>query len=294
MRISIIGAGRVGRTLGRLAHQSGHEVGDIVCTSRRSARSAVAFIGAGTPHGAAGARLSPSGLILISTPDDRIEDAVKLILSSIGETGRPAVLHTSGALSSEALSPLRAQGFSIGSCHPLQTFPRPSRSAELVRSTWFCIEGDARAVKAARRLVRNIGGHDFEIPAEMKSLYHASAVMASAGVAALVSISLEMLGRCGLKERESIRVLLPLVEATVANIRRAGPALAVTGPVRRGDRGTVERNMKAVGAIDSDWLDIYKKLAERSITLSETVGTDGRALEEIRRLLSGSARQEES
>ncbi|HKG20593.1 MAG TPA: DUF2520 domain-containing protein, partial [Blastocatellia bacterium] len=149
MRISIIGAGRVGRTLGRLAHRSGHEVGDVVCSSRRSARSAVVFIGAGAPHGESRARLSPAGLFLISTPDDRIMDAVELIGGAPG-TGRPSALHTSGSLSSDVLSPLRERGFSIGSCHPLQTFPRPSRSEALVRSTYFCIEGDARAVRVAR------------------------------------------------------------------------------------------------------------------------------------------------
>lgn len=285
MRISIIGAGRVGRTLGRLARLSGYEVGDIVCGSPKSARSAVRFIGAGTPHGAADARLSRSALILISTPDDSINDAVRLIREAARKTGRPPVVHTSGALSSDALSPLREQGFGTGSCHPLQTFPRASRSKALMRSTYFCIEGDARAVRLARRLVRDIGARHFEIPTEMKALYHASAVMASGGVTALVSISLEMLARCGLTESESIKVLLPLVEATVANVRRVGPALALTGPVRRGDAGTVERNLKSISEVNSDWLEIYRMLSERSLALSETAGSDARSLDDIRRLL---------
>jgi len=290
MRISIIGAGRVGQTLGRLAREAGHEAGDIVCASRRSARSAVAFIGAGTPMSAARARLSPSDLILISTPDDRIKDAAALIQSSARElarprAGRPAVLHTSGALSSEALAPLREEGFSTGSCHPLQTFPRPLRSEGLFGETYFCIEGDARATRQARRLARDIGARYFEIPTEMKGLYHASAVMASPGVLALVSISLEMLARCGLKEKESIKVLLPLVEATIAHVREVGPALALTGPVSRGDAGTVERNLKAISEMTPDWIEIYRLLSKRAVTLSETSGTDKRALENIRGLL---------
>ena len=99
----------------------------------------------------------------------------------------------------------------------------------------------------------------------MKELYHAAAVMASGGVVSLLSISLEMLARCGLDEHKSRRVLLPLVEATVANVRSIGPVRALTGPVRRGDTKTIERNKRALAEIDSRWLQIYQLLTENSL-----------------------------
>ena len=291
MKLSIIGAGRVGQTIGRMAVQAGYDMTDVVCHSRRSALAAVRFIGAGNAQASRRARLSAAELILITTPDDKIKDAVELILSNASEVGRAVALHTSGALASDALSPLVARGFSVGSCHPLQTFESPARAISRAQSSYFCIEGEAAAVRAARKLVRRIGARHFEIPTGMKSLYHAAAVMASGGVVSLVSISLEMLTRCGLSEAESKKVLLPLVEGTIANVRAVGPAGALTGPVRRGDAGTVRRNMEALASVHSDWLEIYRLLAARSLSLAEDAGLDERSLAQLRRLLKEKSRR---
>lgn len=285
LKLSIIGAGRVGQTIGRLARESVYETCEIICRTARSARAAVKFIGAGTPQIARRAHLSHSDLILISTPDDYINDAVEIIRKNIASVGHAVILHTSGALSSDILSPLAALGLSTGSCHPLQTFESPERAIALMQQTHFCIEGDRRAVRAARRLARLIGAKHFEIPTSMKSLYHAAAVMSSAGVVALVSISLEIFSRAGLNPRASREILLPLVEGTLANIRAIGPARAMTGPVRRGDAGTVERNIKALRAFDPRALEIYRLLAERSIALALSAGADESKLEGVRRAL---------
>lgn len=263
MRISIIGAGRVGQTLGRLAREAGYGVGDVLCRSRRSARAAVRFIGAGRPQAFDGARLQPADLLLISTPDDHIERAVILIQANSDKLKGAVALHTSGALSSEALSPLTDCEISTGSCHPLQSFETPARALALVRQSYFCIEGKPRAVRAARRLVRSLGAGHFEVPTDMKALYHAAAVMASAGVVSLLSISLEALARCGLDEKKSRRVLLPLVEGTVANVRAVGTARALTGPARRGDVKTIERNIEALARVDKRWLQIYLLLIQK-------------------------------
>ncbi|HKP86671.1 MAG TPA: DUF2520 domain-containing protein, partial [Blastocatellia bacterium] len=266
---------------GRLARRAGYEITDIVNRSERSARAAARFIGAGNPHSSARARLSAADLILIATPDDRIGDGVALVLKSGCRFGRAVALHTSGALASDVLSPLAARGFSTGSCHPLQTFESPARALELIPNSYFCIEGEPRAARAARRLVRRIGARYFEIPTELKSLYHAAAVMASGGVVALISISLEMLNRCGLSDAESRKVLLPLVEGTIANARAVGPRRALTGPVARGDAGTVRRNMKAIAAVDKQWLEIYRQLAARSLTLTDRTKIDRASLDEL-------------
>jgi predicted short-subunit dehydrogenase-like oxidoreductase (DUF2520 family) len=285
LKLSIIGAGHVGQTIGRMAREAGYDITDVICRSRRSAAAAVRFIGAGNAQARARARLSATDIILISTPDDKIKDAVELVSDNAARTGRAVALHTSGALSSDALEPLVAIGFSVGSCHPLQTFESPARAISRARASYFCIEGGRRAVLVARKLVRRMGARHFEIPTEMKAPYHAAAVMASGGVVALVSISLEMLMRCGLSRDESREVLLPLIEGTIANVRAVGPARALTGPVRRGDTGTVKRNMKALEGIDLNWLDLYRLLAERSLSLAEEVGLDKGSLSELRLLL---------
>jgi predicted short-subunit dehydrogenase-like oxidoreductase (DUF2520 family) len=112
----------------------------------------------------------------------------------------------------------------------------------------------------------------------MKALYHAAAVMASGGITALASISFEMLERCGLSESGSKTVLLPLIEGTIANLSAVKAARALTGPVARGDAGTVEKNLKAIAAVNSDWLELYRLLARRSIELADAANTDKQRL----------------
>ncbi len=107
MRITIIGAGRVGQTLGRLAKEAGYEIGEVVCRSQKSARAAARFIGQGNAQSARQARLLGADIILIATPDDSIKDAVKIIEDAAGNFRRAVVLHVSGAVSSEILAPAR-------------------------------------------------------------------------------------------------------------------------------------------------------------------------------------------
>ncbi|HJQ23506.1 MAG TPA: Rossmann-like and DUF2520 domain-containing protein [Blastocatellia bacterium] len=285
VRLSIIGAGRVGQTLARLGQAAGYHITDVVCRSRRKASSAVRFIGAGTPQVASGARLQAANLIFIATPDDRVDEAARLIADNARAVGRTVVLHTSGALSSAALNGLRASHIAVGSCHPLQSFESPRQALGVIRQSYFCVEGDGRAVRAARAFVRRIGARAFEISSAMKPLYHAAAVMASGGLTALLSASLEALQHCGLSEAEARRVLLPLSEATLANVRTVGPRRALTGPVRRGDVGTVRQNLNALAALDAQWQAIYRLLAAQSLRLVEPQA-DRATVEALRSLLT--------
>jgi predicted short-subunit dehydrogenase-like oxidoreductase (DUF2520 family) len=182
---------------------------------------------------------------------------------------------------------LRESNFAVGSCHPLQTFESPRRALAVIPQSYFCIEGDAPAARAARTFVRRIGARSFEIPTTMKSLYHAAAVMASGGVTALLSVSLEALQHCGLNEAQARRVLLPLTEATVANVRAVGPRRALTGPVRRADVGTVQRNLEALAATDARWLEVYRLLAAHGLSLIESQ-LDRAEVEALQRLLKDS------
>jgi predicted short-subunit dehydrogenase-like oxidoreductase (DUF2520 family) len=184
------------------------------------------------------------------------------------------------------LAGLRRRRFSVGSCHPLQTFNSASGGVRLARKSFFCVEGDPSAVRAARNLVRRIGARHFEIKPGAKGLYHAAAVLASGGVTALVSISLEALRACSLGELQSRSVLLPLVEGTIRNVRSAGPARALTGPVRRGDAGTIRLNLDALGKIDPDWRELYRLLSRRALVLARHARTPGERLESVSQLVA--------
>ena len=286
--MSIIGAGRVGQTLGRMAREAGYQIGDVICRSSRSARAAARFVGGGRPGSRAEASLSATDLVLISCPDDEIGDAVELIKCNQGCIGPSVVLHTSGALDSRVLKSLKRFGMNTGSCHPLQTFVTPAGALEMIQSTstFFCIEGDRRATLAARRFVRDIRARYFQISTESKGLYHSAAVLASGGVVALVSKSLDLLVQCGLSEHEARRVLLPLVSGTVANLSALGPARALTGPLRRADVGTVRRNLGSLTNVDAKAAELYRLLADQGLSLAERAGTDQESLARLKSVLS--------
>jgi predicted short-subunit dehydrogenase-like oxidoreductase (DUF2520 family) len=283
MKISIIGAGRVGQTLGRLAHEAEYDIGDVVCRTLGSARRAVKFIGGGQAQSFARLALSEADMLFITTPDDHIAAVVECIRQS--HLKRAIALHTSGALSSDILQPLKANDFAIGSCHPLQSFASPVRALPLISQTYFCIEGDERAVRQARRFVKAIGAQHFTIVKEKKNLYHAAAVLASGGVTTLISAALELLSHCGLSEKEARRVLLPLVTGTLQNLASVGAAKALTGPVSRGDAGTVQKNLLAIAEVDRTVAELYRLLALHSLKLAEEAGTSSTLLDEVRRVL---------
>ncbi len=291
MKVSIVGAGRVGRVLGLLAKRAGHEIGDVVCRSALSARSARKFIGGGEARAQLQRSATDADLILICVADDGISDIAGSLadlggrLPGPGSRKRRVALHASGAVPSEALAPLRGIGISIGSCHPLQTFENSARALATVAKSYFGIEGDPLAIRAARKFVREIGGREIVVPSDLKGLYHASAVMASGGLVALLSVCSELLSACGLAESESFAALLPLVQGTIDNVRRAGVVNALTGPVRRGDLGTLQKNLTAISLSKPEWLDLYRMLTEASLDLAKRQGMSESRVKAMRRII---------
>lgn len=239
-------------------------------------------------------RLNRCSLVLIATPDD-ITESIGLQLSDI-VTSQPlpkeaprrrVALHTSGALGSEVLAPMRRAGFAVGSLHPLVSISESRAGANLLTRAFFSIEGDTAAVRAARALVRALGGESFQINSDQKALYHAAALTASPQMTALFDIAVDMLGVCGLKPGRARQILLPLVESTLANLATQDPARALTGTFKRGDRATVEMHLAALKQADlPQALCVYVALGQRSIAMARRLSANPSSLDEIARILS--------
>src|SRR3954451_12387374 len=176
--VAIVGAGRVGRALGRRLRELGWKIGPVITESERSARGAVRYIGGGTPQAGLSRRVLGSSLILIATPDAEIA-GVAAELARIGaeELQGRIVLHTSGALDASVLQPVREFGASVGSMHPLQTFS--GIAVPPLEGKLFAIEGDAMAVRTARKIARHFGAAPTPIEPAKKPLYHAAGALAA-------------------------------------------------------------------------------------------------------------------
>jgi len=207
--------------------------------------------------------LKPAGVFLITVPDDQIASVAEE-MSRLEFTA--TALHTSGALSSDVLLPLRKRGWHTGSIHPLLSVSNPGDPIE--GGAFWSVEGDKAAVRLGKAIVRELGGRSFFIRSEDKPLYHAAAVMVSGNVTALFDVALEMLAECGIKRTTARNILLPLIASTVRNLETKDPAHALTGTFSRGDLETVKRHLAALKR-NQDALELYRLLGKRSLKLTK-------------------------
>jgi predicted short-subunit dehydrogenase-like oxidoreductase (DUF2520 family) len=263
--VSIIGAGRLGTTLAVALAERGYLIRSLVARRLQSARKAASLLDADVQVLAADETrtLMNADLFLITVPDDQISLVVRE-LSGINADRKVTALHTSGALSSDVLGPLRERGWSTGSIHPLMSVSAV-HDASLEGAFWS-VEGDRSALRLGKEIVRDLGGKSFSIRSEDKPLYHAAAVMVSGNVVALFDVALEMLGECGLDRRTAHSVLLPLIASTVRNLETKTPEESLTGTFSRGDVETVKRHLAAMKSPETE--SLYRMLGLRSLEIA--------------------------
>jgi predicted short-subunit dehydrogenase-like oxidoreductase (DUF2520 family) len=278
--IAVVGAGRVGRSLARALRLKGFRVGAVVTTNARSARAAVRFIGAGRPLPRIEKPAGEADIVLVATPDRAVAEAGRALARLPVRWRGKTVLHTSGALSSVELAPLGASGAAVGSCHPIYPFPRSLR--QFPRAVVFDVEGERRAVKVATALVRALRGIPIQLDAEGKTLCHAAGTLVAGHLLALVDLGTRGLVRAGVPRRLAWPALQPLASETLRGYQRWG-AGAWTGPLERGDVGTVRRHLRALRDLPKAHLEVYLALARASVELYRKPQVA--ATRELRRLL---------
>ncbi len=255
--LSIIGAGRVGRALGRRLRELGWKIGAVVTRNETTARKAVRSIGAGRAHAFLTRQVLAAQVILITTEDHSVmEVAEELARIGAEELRAKIVLHTSGALSSRVLDPVKRCGAAVGSMHPLQTFS--GVGVPPLEGKVFAIEGDTAAVRTARQMARALGAVPVYIEGARKPLYHAAGALAAGNVLALIEAATRMMTAAGMKRREAVRALLPLTRQVLENFERLGPRAAWTGPLSRGDYDVVAAHVDAMKDLPAEFAQAYE------------------------------------
>ena len=257
MKIGIIGAGKVGTALAYSMKEKGLGVCAIADVRKESLLSAERYLGKDLLYTDDNMEVvNMSDVIAVTTQDREIKRVAKEIYeSNLVVTGK-VLFHTSGAHPSSALSPLEEKGAILGSLHPLQTFPDIESAIRVLPSTYIFIEGAGPALEVLTRIGASIGYRVMIIEGSQKVLYHLSAVFVCNLLCALFNSAEAVMDRAGI----GLGPFYPIINATIENIEQKGPLASLTGPVVRGDVGTMRDHLKAMAGMDQE-REVYKTLS---------------------------------
>ena len=265
--LNIVGAGHVGRVLGRLFAASGsYDVQDVLTRSHASALDATAFIGAGSAV-QDGSAMRRADAWMLAVGDDQIAP-VCASLAATGLLQGALVFHCSGAKSSAELNPASAAGAQVASVHPVRSFADPALVARYFSGTFCGVEGDAAALDQLAPVLHAIGARMVVIDAAAKTVYHAAAVFASNYLVTIVDAALRAYQAAGIPADVARELARPLATETLANVFRLGPEAALSGPIARGDVQTVARQQQAIDGWDGPTGVLYAALVEATTALA--------------------------
>ncbi|MBU0507805.1 DUF2520 domain-containing protein [bacterium] len=260
--IAIIGLGAAGHSLALRLCEAGFRrlvlVGRSRAAERKLAREVHAEFVTNSVH-----LQRFQGIIILAVGDSRIRDAVRELARLPLDWPGITVFHTSGVQDASILRSLAGQGAGVAAWHPYQTFPKASREAARLEGVTFGIDGNPRGVRVAFRLARALGGKPVRIPAEMRVLYHASAVFASGFVAANLAAAVEILKKVGLSEKRAREAAFAIAHETLDNAERLGPRKAMTGPAVRGDGKTIRKHFLALEKAMPELARMYEIIGKR-------------------------------
>jgi predicted short-subunit dehydrogenase-like oxidoreductase (DUF2520 family) len=261
-RIAIVGAGKVGQTLAGSLRRAGYSIEAIVtrpgAASLRRANRLAREVGSRAVTPKARTR---ADVIWFCVPDGEIARAAGTLGSVI--RGQSIVaLHCSGVLTSDELGILRNYGAKVASVHPLMTFVPGSRPS--LAGVSFAIEGDAAAVRTAKRVVKDLRGEPFVVGKNDKAAYHAWATFASPLLTALLATTERVAIAAGVKPKTARRRMMPIVSQTVVNYAILGARASFSGPFVRGDVKTISQHLRALQRVPPA-REAYKALARAAL-----------------------------
>ena len=261
---SLIGAGRVGRSLLSALVNVGNNPVSIISRSSISAGSLAEIVGC--PLFGEDIALIPeiTDLIILTLPDDSLHSVVEMISKEWKYRPGTLVVHTSGINESNVLDPLRKFGAKTASIHPVASFP--AKEIISLEGVHFAVEGVDRVT--AIELVNSIGGIPLKIESGNKALYHAACTFASGYLNILLETSLELMEKSGMEDAKA--VVIALAESSAKGWKNGGVD-SLTGSVARGDVGSVRSHLKSLEE-SREQLEIYRILALKTVNECESNG----------------------
>jgi predicted short-subunit dehydrogenase-like oxidoreductase (DUF2520 family) len=270
-RIGVVGAGRVGAVLAAALRDAGH---DIVAVAGESAatRTRIETLLPSVPVAKPTAVSRSCDLLLLTVPDDMLDNVVTMLAASGAIRDGQYVVHTSGKHGLAVLAPAAAVGARVLAMHPAMTFTGTDLDLGRLQGCVYGITATQDTDALAERLVRDLGGRSSRVPEDRRALYHAGLAHGANHLVTLVAQAMELLRASGAEDPAA--TLRPLLSAALDNALSYGTA-ALTGPIVRGDVETVRAHLADITATQPSTLESYVAMARA--TANQAV-VDGRLL----------------
>jgi len=283
-RIAFIGAGRVATALARGFTRAGHVVSAVANRNRAAADALAASLPGCRALGDPQDAVRGADLVFLTVADD----AIPRVAAALEWRAGIAVVHCSGATDISALEPAARSGAQIGGFHPLQTFTDPETALAGLPGCVVAIEAEEPLATRLREMAETLGARPISLPQGARALYHCAGGFAAGFIAVLLHEATCLWRSFGKSDEEALRALLPLARGTLDSIARSGTEQALTGPIARGDIGTVEKHVAALAALDERTLALYRALARGAIPIGLAKGTLGPdQAQRLERILEG-------
>lgn len=257
LEVGVLGAGRVGAVLGAALARAGHRVVATSAVSTASRERAAALL-PGVPVVAAHLVPAHADLLLLTVPDDALPDLVAGLASTGALRRGQLVAHTSGRHGLEVLEPAARVGALPLALHPVLPFSGTDVDLARLPGASFGVTSAEPLKPVAEALVLEMGGEPVWVPEDRRALWHAALAHGANHLTTLVNTSVDLLREAGAEQPS--RVLAPLLGAALDGALREGDG-ALTGPVARGDAGTVRAHLEVLAAVAPDVLPSYVAMA---------------------------------
>jgi predicted short-subunit dehydrogenase-like oxidoreductase (DUF2520 family) len=268
LTIGFIGAGITGTALAVRLAQQGYSVNAVASRTFASAENFARRIDGCQSYETVQEVADKAQLVFITTPDD----VISTVAATIQWHKDQYVVHCSGAHSTDILETAYKNGAVTGCFHPLQTFAGIEQAIENIPGSTFAIEAGEALATILKDMATAMNGDYVILDAGDKVLYHAAAVIACNYLVTLTKLATDLWQEFGSTPANGVKALMPLLRGTLSNIERVGLPDCLTGPIARGDLGTIEKHLQALEEKAPALLSSYRELGLQTVPIAEAKG----------------------
>ncbi len=285
LKLGFIGAGTVGTALAVRLSEKGYTVAAVASRTPASAENLTAHVPGCRAFASKQAVADAADIVFVTTPDDDVSEVVADISWRPGQS----VIHCSGVDSLDVLEKARIDGAQVGGFHPLQTFASILHAIENLPGSTFALEAQEPLLDQLKKMARSLDGNIVVLGPGQKALYHAAAVMACNYTVTLMKMATDLWKTFGVSPDEATKALLPLLKGTLNNIENVGLPGCLTGPIARGDIGTILKHLEALNEQAPQIAPTYRDLGLQTVPIALNKGKiDVARAEELRLALTKS------